>query len=572
MSAITPSTDLYLLKSPIEIDMNNQLTFANATAQANYFSSLPKLEVEDISYQRKDSVIRFPAHIDNLLQYNYVMYKNDNYSNKWFYAFITDMQYLNDNCTAIFIKTDPYQTWMFDLQFKQSFVEREHVSDDTVGNHLVPEYLDTGEFVCSEYSSHYYTPTSTDEKQVYICVMVSDIHPDPDDESKTLPVSKYQCPTGLYNPCGIYAFSNNNAGRLGVGYLINAYYKKPEAILSVFLIPRVCSEWESKTIKMWGESPSIEFNCFIPVDSYSSAVATISTAPKSSTLDGYTPKNNKMFTSEFFNLYVTNNAGEDITFRYEDYTNNLPNFVSYGCFEQGGSLNIVPTNSKKTNPSTSSVNTKAWNESISLGKLPTLAWITDYYLNWQAKNGGNIIAQTALAGISTLSGFTSSIAGGTSLVNKSGSVRATAGQNISDSLQGGIGTAVSFADKVREIAQQVKEAKYVPDQAHGNVTNGSLSFSTSKLGFEFRNMTCRYEYAKRIDDYLSAFGYRVNSFKIPNITGRQNWNYVKCVDVNIEGDIPQMFMQEIKAMFDKGVTLWHNPATFLDYSQNNPIV
>ena len=104
--AVTPNTDVYLLKCPLELDEANQINFASATAQFNYFYSLPKIEAENFTYQRKDSIIRFTAHIDSLLEYTYVMYRNTSYGSKWFYAYITDMQYINDNMTAITIKTD----------------------------------------------------------------------------------------------------------------------------------------------------------------------------------------------------------------------------------------------------------------------------------------------------------------------------------------------------------------------------------------------------------------------------------------------------------------------------------
>lgn len=58
--AITPNTCLRLLKVPLEIDNKNQLTFANEQAQRQYFLSLPYVEIDEISYQRKDSVIFFP--------------------------------------------------------------------------------------------------------------------------------------------------------------------------------------------------------------------------------------------------------------------------------------------------------------------------------------------------------------------------------------------------------------------------------------------------------------------------------------------------------------------------------
>lgn len=85
-------------------------------------------------------------------------------------------------------------------------------------------------------------------------------------------------------------------------------------------------------------------------------------------------------------------------------------------------------------------------------------------------------------------------------------------------------------------------------------------------------MSIKAEFAKIIDDYFSMFGYKTNEVKIPNLTGRQNWNYVKTIDCNILGNFPQEDLQEIKDMFNNGLTIWHNTSTFLDYSQNNNIV
>ena len=69
MAVITPSTDLILLKVPLEMDEVNQLTFANKTAQYNYFNSLPKLAVDDFTYQRKDGTVRFGANFDDVMTY-----------------------------------------------------------------------------------------------------------------------------------------------------------------------------------------------------------------------------------------------------------------------------------------------------------------------------------------------------------------------------------------------------------------------------------------------------------------------------------------------------------------------
>lgn len=132
MAVITPNSNIRLLKCPLSINNKNQLTFNSKQAQFDYFNSLEFIEMNDSSYHRKDNAIRYDGLFDDLIGYNYCMYQNTNYSNKWFYAFITKMEYVNNSMTRIEIVTDVWQTWQFDIEFKESFIEREmiNVSDD----------------------------------------------------------------------------------------------------------------------------------------------------------------------------------------------------------------------------------------------------------------------------------------------------------------------------------------------------------------------------------------------------------------------------------------------------------
>ena len=68
------------------------------------------------------------------------------------------------------------------------------------------------------------------------------------------------------------------------------------------------------------------------------------------------------------------------------------------------------------------------------------------------------------------------------------------------------------------------------------------------------------------------YGYKVNMVKVPNITGRANWNYVKTINCDVEGNIPVTDLEVIRAMFNRGVTLWHNATNFLNYAASNSIV
>ena len=134
------------------------------------------------------------------------------------------------------------------------------------------------------------------------------------------------------------------------------------------------------------------------------------------------------------------------------------------------------------------------------------------------------------------------------------------------------GGVIGLASSVANTMQQIKQAKMTPEQAKGNTNAGSIAYSNGEIGYRFNRMSIKAEYAKIIDDYWTAFGYKVNAFKVPNITGRRYWNYVHTIGANIEGNIPQGDMDEIKSLFDRGITIWHDTAHYLDYTQNNTIV
>ena len=165
---VVPTSRIILLKNPIEIDYMNELTFSSKQSQFNYFYNLPKIECNEATYQRKDGVVRFPTdpHMegiiyDDLIQYNYCMYQNDKWSNKWFYAFVKNVTFDNPGMSYITLETDVWQSWCFDITFKNSFIEREHVNDDTLGLHTIPEGLELGEYIVNDHTHEDYNTDTT---------------------------------------------------------------------------------------------------------------------------------------------------------------------------------------------------------------------------------------------------------------------------------------------------------------------------------------------------------------------------------------------------------------------------
>ena len=86
-------------------------------------------------------------------------------------------------------------------------------------------------------------------------------------------------------------------------------------------------------------------------------------------------------------------------------------------------------------------------------------------------------------------------------------------------------------------------------------------------------MSIKSEFAQIIDKYFTMFGYQVNRVGVPLQNSRSQWNFIKTNGANIEGeDVPQLAINELKQIFNNGVTLWHNPANIYNYSLSNNIV
>ena len=528
MAVITPQTEIRLVKCPLELSDLNQLTFASKTAQYNYFNGLPHVTTDNATYQRKDGYIRYPAQYDEIIQYNYVMYQNEAYSNKWFYAYIDKMEYISDGMTAVHISTDCFQTWQFDLTYKRTFVEREHTNDDTIGANTVPEGLERGEYVTNGTITEQILAKCAN-LNYRIVAALSDLSP-----------INNSIPTGFTNT-PIYGGVSSGLTyvvcetEVALNGLVGVYDSatKADAIYSVFitpktLIPDLEISWSAGTTDRLG---------FLAPSFTSTTIGSFSLA-RPTTINGYIPVNNKLKVYPYNYCYITNNTGAEVELHYEDFTGGTASFTSVGVINSGCSIKAYPTNYKGQ--------TSYYNAGIMGPKLPVCSWNSDSYTNWLTQNSMNIAMQNI------------------SNIGKLAMLPA-----------GGIGAAMaglSLFESVTQVESERYQASLMPDQARGNTNGSDINYGFEKCGFQIIPMSIKAEYARIIDDYFSMYGYKTNRVKVPNVTGRTNWNFVKTIGCYIAGDIPQEDMAKIKEMFDAGVTFWHNPITFMDYSQTNAIV
>ena len=83
------------------------------------------------------------------------------------------------------------------------------------------------------------------------------------------------------------------------------------------------------------------------------------------------------------------------------------------------------------------------------------------------------------------------------------------------------------------------------------------------------------QYKRRINNYFKRYGYAFNDYAVPDIYSRHDYNFLKCSVCHLISEtIPREHQDEIKQIFESGITLWHleNGVTPLDYSTpNNPV-
>ena len=167
MAYVEPNSTVVFIKAPLDPNYENTLRFPPASelgrdAQEWYFlysDLVQRYTIYDQSYQRKTrNSIKVEGGIGTYRQYNYMAFKNTDFENKWFYAFITDVEYINNITCEVFYRLDVIQTYFFDVQFNQCMIERQHNETDALGDNIIDEGLETGEYIVNTSSRKNFTP------------------------------------------------------------------------------------------------------------------------------------------------------------------------------------------------------------------------------------------------------------------------------------------------------------------------------------------------------------------------------------------------------------------------------
>lgn len=520
----TPSSVIHVCSG---VRLNNRyehsIYFASKAAQETYFAGKVVQTFSAYSYLRKSWSLQVAATMEQARTWSYLYFRNG--SGKTYYYFITNIEYKNDNAVELSLELDVIQTYLFDFEMLDCFVERQHTETDEIGEHTVPENLECGQLVVD----------SVEEVPLHNLVLMIMSSFDPITASEDVLEKDWGMRYGqIWSGLAITTCDISNWNALQERLQSFDEWGYSDGIFTIWEYPKALIDIGTEK---WGEGVFLKrINKTKTLYAY---------ANRGTTLNGYTPKNNKLLTYPYQMIYVTNNDGGAASYPYEFFDN-----PEIGTFEIAGS--ISPEAGARIYPVNYKGQVLAYEEGISLGNFPTCAWATDTYKLWLAQNQGQLAVSMATAGLSIAAGIGTAVATG------------GAGAAL------GIGQAAGGFQQIAATLAQIHDMSIQPPQAKG-AQSATVNIETGNHSFVVCRKTITAEFAKIIDDFFSMYGYQLNRVRKPNIAARPAFTYVKTVGCHILGNMCTEDTVAIENVFDKGITFWKNGDRIADYSQSNSV-
>lgn len=358
MSYIQPNTDIYILSNiPLNKGYEHTVYYSDKNSQAQGFMKYKKHHLTNYSYQRALlGTIKVELKYEQLIDCNYMMFKNTNFENKWFYAFITGIGYISNDVTAIYYEIDVMQTWCYDYKFMPTFVERQHSTNDELYENLQAEGLNIGS------ESYNYRQHEENLKSTSFCLSIAS-----EVTGTIAPVTKiggYY--GGIYN--GLYVYTCSTSAQVSD------------------LVTKINNQGLGDSVVSFQATPTAN----------TSGEFTTCEIQETDNFQGYKPRNKKLLTYPYKYLEVYNNLGNSAEFKYE-----------YGILKSGKgtlifqvgkiSYPIAQAYIKPTiylNESYSGSNKYALNYS----SFPTCGFASDTYKAWWAQNKNTYMASQQVIG------------------------------------------------------------------------------------------------------------------------------------------------------------------------------
>lgn len=538
MSNVLPNGQIRFFQGvPIDENYENSLDFLTKEAQYTYFLGLTPIHTMAGATRVRDGVISVNCVSDTLLNVNYMMFQNENFLSKWFFAFIKDVQYVNNNMCYVFYQIDDIQTWLFDVTVEECFVEREHTATDGIFEHVIDEGFEVVDY------------KELDREDLDLTAdMLVIFTPDYEKygEGGWSPASDTTPSVVLGNMTGVpsvgYKYRNDDMSIdtnmvQTIGVIISNMI---EDNLYEGMVAGVCVS--SKFFRNIPSSPSYRIEDDHPDE------LTIQVPSRISTVDGnYHPKNNKLFNAPYCIYKLMTTDGQSVSLKPEMFTPDL----QYNFIHVKG--DISPHPSVVAVPARYAGQDEYYEKAVTFDAFPQCPFSIDGYKAWVASGGLSNLQ------FSTAKKLTNDLIMGAGVSAFTG--------NATGMFGGGINAVADVFSYIKDM----EIAERLPADTKGNFTSAPQQANRdAKIIVSY--MSGRKDVLKTYDDYFTMFGYKVNKIKKPSRRNRTHYTYVKTRGCHVDGGAPADAIRRIETIYDNGIRFWVNASEVGKYSEidNSP--
>ena len=633
---IQPSTELHILQNiPLNKSYEHTVYYKDKETQAQEFLKYDKFSIRELSYQRIGiGTMRVELPYESLYNCNYMMFKNNAFENKWFYAFITGVSYISNVVSEIYYEIDVMQSWCYDYSFLETFIERQHSETDRLFENTQPEGLELGPDYKLIKSMTYYTSGSP------AWVILA---------SKSVNV-------------GIPAY-NGMIGGVYTGLIM--YYLRSKGDVDKVITAFINAGLENAIVAFY-QAPYFDITHSLN-DPYR---VTIDFSMQENHGNAYKPRNKKLFSYPFTYLECYSTLGVSGEFKFDQFSNRGSKDVQFYIDSV-----IFPQAQMTATPVWYRGYKTDYSSSVGYGLFPTCSFAGDAFKAWWAQNKNSYMASMnaisnnydtnrqiaqnnyTMAGLSAGTARDNAVlSANTGLANAQASastaldinesnrqmgqisnvVNGTSGaignalsgnifgaidsaasmglniaqtelnaSNTAQSINTGLANSTRSANTTTQIAQNAystalknasmaevnanlsnlntyqnataqlvakkQDIQHLPNTAHGNAMCDGLNYARNTAGFIFRQWGLSEEYAKLVDEYFDKYGYAQRTMYTPKRLNRKHYSYLKTTGCNIVGKMNNSDILTIKGIYDNGITTWDTLENVGHYEINNSI-
>lgn len=583
-------TEVHLLAGvPFNSSYENVRLFNSVDEQYNYFNSFIKYNESNVSYQRVASnAFRSSLKFEEVSLCNYIRFRNSGVDDKWYYGFITDVQFVAPDTTIVYYKLDVFQSFIFNVTIQDSYIDRKHQarwqSNGLPYYYVQEENLDYGtEYTVASRQQYSELPG------VVFAVVVSVVD--------------------LVQNGNVYGGTRING--VSQPYF---YYIIPCQTSTTSATPTVNGQAISDLDTLYNRITSNENLAGKVINIYFMAFT------------GMGFSNNPAGSQNFFSSFVDVVSGNGLSMakvvsgqRLNDVRINIgpkyEGFESYvaGPYDESRLLNypyaftelidynghsFIIKNEYIRGGTTSRLNLVI-QAKVSLGPQPKVGFsVLNYNVGETSFLDGDLeyaIIDNSPNDLPIIDDYTAAYLQGnknaiqTQLNHAQENANVFRGRNLQNLdfnnantlLNGQIGSVGTLlgvasnrlqagynsADYVRNYQQQVEainsklsDISNIPPSVNQMGGNVIFNIQNGIYGFTIKKMIIKVQYLNTLRSYFKIYGYKYNMVGKPLEQTRQTWDYVKTVGVNIKANerIQDSYLQELRRIFDTGVALWHN--------------